>query len=198
MLWRRNDCFKFWCLGRRENDQGSKETHLSVELWAARRYPDSQVFVNIEILKAPVSESIPVRAAWPLPLFGSHSIGSFKNFCQWTEITAPTSDKHQLPFIMNTHQALSNLTQTTAVLELAWTPLVDMPTQNATKHRTWRMAAGCPREMKIVTSASLTSSAPRLRFLHKRKSRSHQICPPWLDGLFKNKAKCTIARTDKC
>lgn len=83
------------------------------------RHPDSQVFVDIEILKAPVSESIPVRAAWPLPLFGSHSIGSFKNFCLQTEITAPTSDKHQRPFIMNTHQALSNLTQTTAVLELA-------------------------------------------------------------------------------
>ena len=36
------------------------------------RQPDSLVFVNKEISKAPGSQSVSVKPAWALPVFGSH------------------------------------------------------------------------------------------------------------------------------
>lgn len=57
------------------------------------RQPDSPVFVTKEILKAPGSQSISVKAAWALPVFGSHQTGSFKNFCLQAEIKASTFNK---------------------------------------------------------------------------------------------------------
>lgn len=63
----------------------------------------------------------------------------------------------------------------------------DTSSQHATKHRTWRMAAGCPKGGEIVTWASLTSSATQLRFTLGRAGRiASALCrPPLLDGVFK-------------